>query len=156
MFDPTGNNSQSESSELTLNYARLGACMTCACICLYECMSVFFLCIIRGHSSISSIGGAIRARSIVVVPCPLPGDIHHRGAPRFLPTSTWSSPGESFNEDQIIPTSLGLMVITSSTVQGLNHTHLHPQSTTTRRWTKKMKSALNDFGMRVKHEPKAQ
>lgn len=43
---------------------------------MHECV---FLCIIRGLS----IGGALRARSIVVVPCPLPGDIHHRGAPDF-------------------------------------------------------------------------
>lgn len=49
----------------------------CVFLCLYICMTVFWGTI----HPFPLYGGPLSGRSIVDVPCPLPGDIHHRGAP---------------------------------------------------------------------------
>lgn len=83
-------------------------------------------------------GGPIRGRSIVVVPCPLPRDIHHWGAPDPR-TPTSQSPGESLNESQIAPPVWALWwsppvqywdrMAHTWTPDKYTHTHIHHTKT---------------------------
>lgn len=50
------------------------------CVCMYA-----WLCYWGTTHPFPLNGGPLTDRSIVTVPCPLPGDIHHRGAPEPPP-----------------------------------------------------------------------